>query len=167
MSQALSQPDLAREILRLYSVAQTKAADAVARAGEAIAAVIACGNLLMQAKSLCRHGEWLDWLEAHCGEIHRATAARYMSLAVKARDLDLECAKTIRQAYVLAELLPEPDPSERSESPEPSPYLVHVARLERSITLSFAKRPITTWTPDERALLKERLAPLVQVYAEL
>src|SRR6202044_2192582 len=42
--------------------------------------VIAAGELLIEAKAQLKHGEWLPWLEEHCGLSDR-TARRYMRVA--------------------------------------------------------------------------------------
>jgi hypothetical protein len=46
---------------------------------EAASAAIGAGKMLIEAKGLCRHGEWLPWLKA--ARIHERTARRYMTLA--------------------------------------------------------------------------------------
>jgi hypothetical protein len=39
-----------------------------------------CGRLLVEAKALVEHGEWLPWLEAHT-EVSPRQCQRYMRLA--------------------------------------------------------------------------------------
>jgi hypothetical protein len=51
------------------------------------------GELLIQAKEQCRHGEWTDWIEANVHFSER-TAQRYMSIASRWEEL----AKTTRVA---------------------------------------------------------------------
>ena len=46
---------------------------------EAASAAIGAGKMLIDAKGLCGHGEWLPWLKAL--GIHERTARRYMTLA--------------------------------------------------------------------------------------
>jgi hypothetical protein len=46
---------------------------------EAASAAIGAGKMLVEAKGLCGHGEWLPWLKA--AGIHERTARRYMALA--------------------------------------------------------------------------------------
>lgn len=71
------------------------------------------GINLSAAKALCKHGEWLPWLEANF-EGTRFTAARYMRLSEKWAELNVRsCAHLgIRQAL---ELLSEPREIEKDE----------------------------------------------------
>ncbi len=58
-----------------------------------------CGHALAQLKELLRHGEWDRWLEEQCA-LSRATANRYMRLAVRADRLTPYMS--IREAYLAA-----------------------------------------------------------------
>jgi Protein of unknown function (DUF3102) len=61
---------------------------------------IAAGKLLLEAKALVKHGEWLPWLESHC-QIPERTVQHYMRLAKhedeirKSADLDISTEVTI------------------------------------------------------------------------
>jgi hypothetical protein len=46
---------------------------------------VACGRLLIEAKDLLDHGQWLPWLRDHC-QVPERSAQRYMDLAVFAAD---------------------------------------------------------------------------------
>jgi Protein of unknown function (DUF3102) len=48
---------------------------------------IAAGRLLIEAKALLRHGEWLPWLQEHC-QVSDRTARLYMRLARHAPELE-------------------------------------------------------------------------------
>ena len=82
MSRALaSVPDspldrLAREVRSHHQQAETAWQNAVEHAWR-------CGQVLIEAKTLCRHGEWLPWLR-EVG-IHERTAQVYMRLARQIR----------------------------------------------------------------------------------
>jgi hypothetical protein len=52
---------------------------------------INAGRLLIEAKNMCKHGEWLPWLAAHCG-IPDRTARLYMRLARHAPELEAKSA---------------------------------------------------------------------------
>jgi hypothetical protein len=54
----------------------------------ALAHAIAAGELLIEAKSKVRHGQWLKWLAANCETIPERTATHYMALA---RDRERLC----------------------------------------------------------------------------
>lgn len=40
-----------------------------------------CGELLLDAKAQCAHGDWLHWLANHCPDISDRTAQAYMRVA--------------------------------------------------------------------------------------
>jgi hypothetical protein len=66
-------PDLAARIKVEHGAVQDALNNAVMRA-------MVAGDLLLEAKALVRHGEWLPWLEEHC-EVSERTAQLYMKLA--------------------------------------------------------------------------------------
>lgn len=66
--------DLATQINAEHAAATDHARSAVQSARKA-------GELLLQAKTQCSHGEWLPWLKAHCPDISQRTAQGYMRLA--------------------------------------------------------------------------------------
>ena len=70
--------------------------------GEALNHAIECGKALNLAKenvlSTKPKGKWLRWLEEHCPDIHRNTAALYMRLA-KNEDKIADCT-SMRDADV-------------------------------------------------------------------
>ena len=70
----LSLPDLAAAINADHAAVERHAAKTVERAGSA-------GDKLIQAKALCRHGEWLPWLSANCPTVADRTARAYMQVA--------------------------------------------------------------------------------------
>lgn len=92
-----------------------------------------CGHVLLQAKSLCRHGEWLPWLRE--AGIPARTAQDYMRLAKNADSAHLP--ETITEA-----LRP------RSASSPTSPLRDLCAKLERAIT----SRPTKTFKAGRESL---------------
>ena len=64
---------LAAEINLLHDEAERHATTAVVYAAR-------CGDRLLKAKAQVIHGQWLDWLAAHC-KVERNQAAKYMRLA--------------------------------------------------------------------------------------
>lgn len=71
---ATTLPDLAAAINAEHAAALEHAHSAVRRAHRA-------GELLLQAKQQCAHGQWLPWLKEHCPDISRRSAQAYMRLA--------------------------------------------------------------------------------------
>jgi hypothetical protein len=70
-----SLPVLAAEIRQAHADVQEAAKTAAERA-------IAAGHMLLEARELVKHGEWLPWLRGHCALAER-TAQLYMQLARK------------------------------------------------------------------------------------
>lgn len=73
---AVTLATLADEINYEHAHALEHAHAAVPRARRA-------GELLIQAKERCEHGEWLPWLKANCPNISERTAQAYMRVARK------------------------------------------------------------------------------------
>lgn len=82
---------------------------------EGLAHAINAGNLLIEAKSLCPHGTWGDWLQDNC-EVSERTAQAYMRVA---RGLPMLEAKAQRVADLsfrdAVKLLAEPTPDGERE----------------------------------------------------
>jgi len=88
--------------------------------GDALIHAIECGKALNLAKenvlSTKPKGKWLRWLEEHCPDIHRNTAALYMRLAEN-EDKIADCT-SIRDADVR---LRQPNGESESDSDESDP----------------------------------------------
>jgi hypothetical protein len=69
------------------------------RTEDALMAAIECGEALVKAKEMVKHGEWEDWLEANC-RVSIRTAQRYMNLVETDRLTLLEGAKSKQKAYI-------------------------------------------------------------------
>lgn len=82
---------------------------------------------LTQAKALCKHGEWLGWLEANF-EGSQPTASRYMQLYRRWDELELlenySRMNNLSLSAALAQLAeprpPQDDESETDSAPKPS-----------------------------------------------
>lgn len=75
---ALTLVDIAAEINHEHQHALDAAHSAVRRARRA-------GELLLEAKDRCEHGDWLPWLKTNCPKISERTAQAYMRVARKCR----------------------------------------------------------------------------------
>ena len=82
----ITQPELALEtvpdlpaLAAAINVEHTAVGEAL-KAG--LSHAIRAGELLIEAKALAGHGEWLPWLAANCATISERTAQAYMSGAV-------------------------------------------------------------------------------------
>jgi Protein of unknown function (DUF3102) len=73
------------------------------------------GELLIEAKALCGHGEWGNWLQTHC-EFSERTAQGYMRLAREWPDLAESKAQHVADLSLRGALLmlsePKPEPDE-------------------------------------------------------
>lgn len=105
---------IAVELNKAHREAETFARDAVLRAR-------AAGNYLIEAKRLCKHGEWIPWLEKNF-EGARTTAWRYMHIAKRWPELEpkyfTEKHLTVRKALEL--LSDKPDEIEPVETDKPT-----------------------------------------------
>jgi len=83
-------PVLASEIRRAHADVHDAAKTAAQRAIDA-------GHALIEAKSLCDHGQWLPWLREHCALAER-TAQLYMKIAKSGHSPDIVAALGIKAA---------------------------------------------------------------------
>jgi DUF3102 family protein len=70
-----------------------------------------CGDLLLEAKSLLPHGQWLPWLESNCSVSSRS-ARLYMQLAGNRQALEAKSATVANLTMQGALQLLEPPPNE-------------------------------------------------------
>jgi hypothetical protein len=105
----------------------------------ALAHAIAAGTALIEAKSLVRHGEWLDWVAEHCDFTDR-TAQRYMQLARNpSRVSDLS---SVREALAALTRNPlPPPPTRRGPSPAQLEVDRQTSRSGGTRTLAPARSP--------------------------
>lgn len=163
--------DLA-EILDAVREAKGAIAQAAAVIENGLAKVIDAGRKLRAKRELTDHGEWMEWLEVNVlepMEITYETARKWIKLSEfkDTKGAHLDDATSVRQAYLLAGLLPEAESSSGGGGKDTGNYLVHITRLERAIKGQIAARPIKQWSKQDRVLLKQRLQPLVELFEEL
>jgi hypothetical protein len=137
----------------------------------AVGKVINAGRKLLAMRGQIEHGQWMAWIEENVSsvlEVSYHTTRNWMKLAefAERRGADLDNAQTVRQAYMLAGILPEPESTEGGNSTQGN-YLVHVARLERAIKAQIEARPLEKWSREDRSVLKKRLEPLVAIFEKL
>ena len=135
-----------------------------------VAAVARAGALLNRAKAAHQHGDFMAWVKANVLEISYETATRWMKLALFAEThpKQLDEAATVRQAYILAGILPEPESNSGGGGTSGGDaYLTYLVRSATHITARLSQRPITEWPVEDRRVLRERLEPLVKIYQQL
>lgn len=169
MSEQL-QINLTEQIRQAFAEANRLAGDARTVASEAIAKALECGRLLIQQKESLGHGSWLDWLDANVPEISRWTARRYMSLAKGAHVPHLNDAASVRQAYLAAGIIPQPE-EKAPAPPDPNKPWVKFTRYLDGFRLWFNRRvdedPLDSWPEDARRVLKNELRWFAELYTKL
>ena len=177
------QINLSEQILQVHAEATTIAEKAKGFASEAIAKAIECGQLLIQQKAALGHGSWIDWIAKNLKGMSRMTVSKYMRLAKSVEALpdtknggsnvnhglhSLD-APTLRQAYIAAGILPQPET--KQEAPDPNKPWVRFTRFLDGFRLWFNKRidddPLATWPEDSRRVLKNELKWFAELYARL
>jgi len=163
---------LAEQINETFRAANQAADDAKASAREAIDKVIQCGQLLISARDQCKANKvgWLYWIEKNLA-FSRQYAERYMQLAeVCNRGCTLEEASSLRQAFVLAGILPESHRAPGSQSPSggSSTWISFFTKGTEHIEKLFQKSPnIRDWPQTTKDIMKEKLRPWMDIYQQL
>lgn len=131
---------------------------------------IRVGEKLIEFKKRMPHGQWLPWLETNADKLSTTpttsrTFQRWMTLAKKVADgtLDVTNAKSLRQAYQLADMLPDVEDSKSKNGAAEPLYLTHALRLAAALK----QIDVTRLSDDLRESLKSRLQPIVDTYNSL
>ncbi len=163
------------EVLDKLEKAEEAASAAAGYVGQRLRICIEVGNLLLQKKLALGHGEWLKWFEQSISNSEVAlsaafsyqTARKWMRLSeINDRGiLDLDNATSVRQAYMLAGLLPSSESnSSHDEGSTSSNLLVKLRRIETLLQSELTRRPLKDWPQEERKMWSERLKPLLNLY---
>ncbi len=124
------------------------------------------GDRLKEFKIKVGHGKWESFAEDKWPGLTKNTRTRWMRLAeVNAKGLlDLESARGLRHAYMLAGLLPDPgDGPNLKGAQTKGNYLVHIARLVAALQ----HVDIESMSAPDKNTLRERLAPVVALHGRL
>ena len=87
-------PSLSNSLTDLAARIKTEHGAAAASLGDAVRHAITAGELLIEAKALVRHGQWLQWLRDHCSLSER-TCQLYMRLAKSRVEIEKANAQSI------------------------------------------------------------------------
>lgn len=176
---AIISPQKIARARRLYAEAENAAKRAVFNVAGAVRIAHECGTALRSiraeypetrgrppadGKTLAHATSipWVDFVERQMGFSYE-TAQRYMRLAQV--PLDRLCdVESIRQAYLLAGVLPAREDKGRGPGRRYDP-MGQLARLADFLNDRISAEPPDRW--DDRDALKERLRPLVDLYAKL
>lgn len=77
----------------------------------AVGEAVACGEILINAKALCKHGQWMDWLKQNA-QVSDKTAQRYMRLAEKKEIVTNMNTQNLTEVYIALGLVKNPNESE-------------------------------------------------------
>jgi hypothetical protein len=117
--------DCSRQLKIAADEANRMAASAVGYAQIAIKFAHKAGTIMLRAKEILPHGEFMKWLDEH-SDITHMTATRWMKLAKITNVLDLISnpnIKNISDAYRATGILPEPEPKQSTGEIEDKPKL--------------------------------------------
>ena len=153
------------KINTVFDESEGFAAQAVGLAGVAIRERTKLGEMLNRAKKIVEHGNWLEWLGANCPRLTEQSAQRYMKLAKTSHVRYLDNCASVTEAYRLAGLLPPRDETEGQddEKQKGDNYVVHISRALDVLN----KAAVDGWQSQDKAQLRARLKPLVDLYDRL
>lgn len=125
-------------------------------ASETVQKAIEQGEDLSTAKSALKHGEWEDWLAAHCPDVSARSARRYM-WAFENRDRIRLCS-SMRAAIALLEYK---EAEEHSETRSWPAFQEGMGRAWKFV--EYVKRhPISQWPSETIEALRDDLLPIAE-----
>lgn len=154
------------EITKLIESANNVGSQAVAFSAERLRVCVAVGERLLEWKKQLGHGNWEQFTSEHWPELPESTRQRWIRLAqAKASGrLNLDSARGLRHAYVLAGILPDTGEGTNAKSTASTvSYLVHIARLVAALQ----HINLSALSPHYRSTLRERLQPVITLAAKL
>lgn len=158
-------PDEIRRISELITAANAVGGKAVEFSAERLKTCVAIGEQFLAWKKQVGHGKWKAFALEHFPQLPASTRGRWQQLAAAKQSgrLDLSSARGLRHAYILAGIIPDTEPAPKGKAKKPVSYLIHIARTQAAL----ARLPLDELSPEEAALLKERLRPIVALFDEL
>lgn len=170
---------IASKVLETLQSAEEASSQALSYVGHRLRLCIEVGYLLRQKKFESGHGEWLKWFEENVSNTDVAeraafsyqTARKWMRLSEINENgiLDLDNAGSVRQAYILAGLLPASDSNTgtHDDSNAQCNILVKIKRIETLLQSELTRRPLKSWSAQERSVWRDRLKPLANFYEQI
>jgi hypothetical protein len=154
------------ELVKLIQSANNVGDQAVAFSAERLRVCVEVGERLVVWKKQIGHGQWETFAEQHFKDLTKHTRTRWQQLAIAKASgrLNLDDARGLRHAYVLAGILPDtaPNGNAKGDSAKGS-YLVHAARLVAGLQ----HIDISKLSAEERSTLAQRLEPVIGLYLKL
>lgn len=155
---------LGSEIVEHYETAIAEAGRAIRSGQEAVKAALLCGQALIKSKAILGHGNWMPWL-ANLGSIDQETARKYMFLAKSTHVLNFDDCASVRQAYILAGIIPQPQERQANGAFELTPKWT-LSNLTR-FTPRIDHAVVMGWQEQDKQAVRAQLEPLVRLYEEL
>lgn len=155
---ALKLRALAKEINELQSAITISVQRVEEGACIAVSNAVLAGRSILAAREMLPHGQFLDWLAAHCPSVSRATATRYMTLAKNPRVI--EGASSIRHALALI----SGDDNEHDEKKAKAEWPAYLEGVRRASKWAgfVAKHPVHEWPDAGKVELKAKLEPIAR-----
>lgn len=154
------------EITKLIESANNVGSQAVAFSAERLRVCVAVGERLLEWKKQLGHGNWEQFTSEHWPELLESTRQRWIRLAqAKASGrLNLDSARGLRHAYVLAGILPDTGEGTNAKSTAVTVnYLVHIARLVAALQ----HIDLSALNAHDRSTLRQRLQPVITLAEKL
>jgi molybdopterin/thiamine biosynthesis adenylyltransferase len=122
-----------------------------------ICEVIQQGHDLIQAKASLSHGQFADWLSAHCPSISHRTANLYMRVASNAQRIkNLTEAGSLRAALLLC----DDEPATGNAEPRSLlPYLEAISRASKFLSF-VTDHPLSQWPSEGLDKLRQDMQPI-------
>jgi hypothetical protein len=119
------------------------------------------GRRFTDIKKRLKHGAWLRWLESGEISLHRNTAAKWMKLAKMQEQgkIDPSNARSIREAYTLAGIIPGTDGSHAKSYLRQKEYMLHATRLRASLE----RLDMSALTDERRNTLIGMIEPICEI----
>jgi hypothetical protein len=148
---------LGRRIKDREEAIQLLKKQAIKDCNNAVCEALLQGQDLLEAKKLCGHGNFVEWLDTHCPELSARTAQRYMLLAANTtRVSHLEEAASIRAALALCEV------EEQAERREPKRWPAFLEAIQRFDKFCgyVHRNPLSAWPAEGLDKLREQMLPI-------
>ena len=165
---------LGEDFRNAYDELQSTTTKLQAAYKKSVGEAIYCGQLLIKAKKLAGHGNWLPWLASHA-KISAKTAQRYMQLADNASELGELTEKSLVDCYAALGLINKPDaeeetapaasndattPDECSDFIQAKKLVIRLSELLQKTTdkkrMSEVIKPTIAWHDDYLAEVKKK-----------
>lgn len=152
------------EIALMIEQAAQVGDSATAFSGQRLRLCVDVGLRLIELRKAVPRGQWESFMEHRFPKLTKISAYRWTRLAQGVTDgrINLETARGLRQAYLHAELLRDPDET-KSKSTKQVSYLVHISRLVAALQ----HIDIKALSAHDRSTLRERLQPVLKLHQQL